>query len=191
MTDRPLPTFEALWTFACLDTPDFLTDRQESAIRALHEGEVNWKKLTSDLIEPAFPPVFEAWRAVIRRSDKVNYDQYARALAQSWTGTHYPMYDLSYAVWLEAFRDVGFRINGRVADRPTEPVTVFRGGESWVGMSWTPIRSVAEWFANENGGQVWECEVQPEAILAIFDNVCKGEVEYVIDPTELADIFES
>ena len=38
---------------------------------------------------------------------------------------------------------------------------------------------------------MWRCEVEPELILAIFDNVRPGEDEYVLDPTELWNTFES
>ena len=163
----------------------------DAAVKAMDAGETDWKALTADATLEALPEIFEAWTAHIDGNPNVSLDDYAKALMDAWTGPQSPTMDVSPEDWIHAFEHAGFRINGQPADRPAEPVTLFRGGWSWDGMSWTPSRSVAEWFANENGGEVWECEVDPDLILAVFDNVRHDEIEYVLDSGELWDIFES
>lgn len=173
---------------------DWLDDDQMSDIdvarEAMKAGKTDWKTLTAGVDLEALPAIFDMWCIALDEFEvSIDLDDYAEALMQAWVLPRSPLSSIFPEDWIYAFDHVGFRIDGQRADRPTKPVTLYRGGEDRMGMSWTPDRSVAEHFASATYSSLWTCEVPPEAILAIFRN---GEEEYVINTDELCygDIVE-
>jgi len=94
-------------------------------------------------------------------------------------------------VWIELFDKTGYTHDGVAAQRPTEAVTVYRGSDLRVGMSWTSNPDTAQKFATAGWhgrppGEVYIYHAQPDELLAyIHTEIGRGESEYVIDPTHL------
>ena len=91
------------------------------------------------------------------------------------------------ADWIELFDVAGFTIDGKPADRPDEPVELWRGSvpARRRRMSWTSDRVVAEKFASgEFGarpeGKLYTTTCPPESLLCI--NKGRNEAEHVINP---------
>ncbi len=89
--------------------------------------------------------------------------------------------------WLERFRAEGFTVEGEPADRPAEPLTLYRGcmyGRRFE-MSWTTEQTVAMRWASAEGqrnpvGRLYVIDAcPPEALLATWQG--RHEVEVMID----------
>lgn len=103
-----------------------------------------------------------------------------------WSDAEYPQRSLRADDWRDLFSAAGFTIDGKAADRPTEPVRLYRGSPKsmrrrW---SWTSSVETAERFATgrlrgRQLGQVWTVLAPPDVLLC----VCGGrdEREHVID----------
>jgi len=86
----------------------------------------------------------------------------------------------------ETFAAAGFTVDGKSAERPTDPVWLWRGyvpqrRKDW---SWTDNRAIVERYANGRigfrpQGQVWQVLAQPAALLC--RNNGRNEGEYVVD----------
>lgn len=99
-------------------------------------------------------------------------------LVEAWTGQRW---DLSDRAWLRLWR----QHRDRGADRPREPMTLYRGAprEARKGMSWSLTRSRAEQYAARTAGDLWTTQAPPGAVLAVLDH---GEV--VVDPGRLGKV---
>ncbi len=104
-----------------------------------------------------------------------------------WSMAEYPDRVLTRAQWLELFGEAGYRVDGEPADRPTEPLTLYRGAVlgrrlDW---SWTADYGVALDFATggiggrPQWGNVWVAEIKPWRLLA--SNNERGESEFVVN----------
>ncbi|MGW0158473.1 hypothetical protein ACWDUN_04025 [Mycobacterium sp. NPDC003323] len=96
-------------------------------------------------------------------------------------------------IWVELFEEAGFTHDGQPADRPEQPVTLYRGchpGRRF-GMSWTTDTGQARWFAQRDLGQgvgdVYTVSADPSWLLAYIGDEHRQESEYVIDPAYLND----
>jgi hypothetical protein len=98
--------------------------------------------------------------------------------------------------WVHMFRLAGYTHNCRPAERPSGPLRLYRGApaEERCGLSWTPVRWVAEHYAHHQGGfgpvgdrsmhgAVWWADVEPDRLLAC--SIVTNEIEYVVDPEGL------
>lgn len=94
--------------------------------------------------------------------------------------------------WLRLFRSLGWVHPWARAPRPAPPfglVRLYRGAAraKREGLSWTPSREVAGWFAElDPGGQVWQVDAPAGALLCGFPIRVGGleGVEYVVDVAE-------
>ncbi|WP_139043326.1 hypothetical protein [Mycobacterium lentiflavum] len=115
-------------------------------------------------------------------------------VAQAWAlGEPGSASCIGYSEWLKLFRLNGFTYLGQPAQRPNEPVTVYRGcrHEHRHGMSWSTEVGVAHRFATEGMSSrtlvtVYAARVEPDYLLAFIEEG-NEEYEWVIDPTGLSD----
>lgn len=122
-------------------------------------------------------------------SGMLTVDDLRALLPQAWSSAEFPQHHLGVAQWVELFRTAGFVSDlGRLA--PTESMHVFRG-TTWGrrrGMAWTRDVEKARWFAQRfvaigAPAHVFECVVEPIAVLAIIDDPDgRNEAEVVVDP---------
>jgi hypothetical protein len=87
--------------------------------------------------------------------------------------------------WRVLFKYAGYTVDGKPAERPPEPLELWRGSvpERCTDWSWTDNRDVAQWYANgyrrRPQGTVWQATVEPWRLLA--RNTERNEGEYVVD----------
>lgn len=103
-----------------------------------------------------------------------------------WSTAEYPDQNIDRDGWRILFRRAGFTIDGKPADRPEEPLELWRGSvpERRRDWSWSTDRTVAEGYANGTSarrpqGRLYRVVAPPEALLCA--NAERGEAEYVID----------
>ena len=103
-----------------------------------------------------------------------------------WSGAEYPDRELEASVWLEMFEAGGYTHDGQPAERPKEPIRLYRGSvaDRRLNWSWTERIEVAEKFAagDRRGrplGKVWTAEVEPWRLLCRNDD--RSEAEFVIN----------
>lgn len=151
------------------------------------------------------------WRVVARRAgrndlpailitywERLSPADKVMALEQTWTMVEYPAAHAEPAVWLNLFDDVGYIVDGKVADRDNDPslpeiVTLWRGSapSRRNGMSWSLDRAQAEWFANrwvetsDERGVLYRIQIPREYVLARF--ATRSENEVVVDTTDFDD----
>lgn len=117
--------------------------------------------------------------------DKVTNGIVAALVGSVWSSAEYPDRELDHDTWRWLFDIAGFTVDGKRAQRPTEPMTLFRGSvpERRTDWSWSRTRAVAELFAagprGRGKGRLWVCEVPPESMLAV--NTGRDEDEVVVD----------
>lgn len=120
----------------------------------------------------------------------------AWAAPHAWSGVEHPLAALHAETWADWFARAGFTVEGVPADRPGQPVVVFRGADHAhrLGWSWTDDPDLARWFAerprHRERGQVWRAAVAPWALLARITEQRPGENEWVVDPAGLLDVAE-
>jgi hypothetical protein len=114
-------------------------------------------------------------------------------ICDAWSAAEWPMRVLYRVKWRQLWADCGgFVVNGVLAPRPSSPVRLFRGADHRHrhGWSWTPDRSVAQWFADRvvhaTPGLVWTALVPPEAMLVTITDHRPGEPEVVVGGPGLA-----
>ena len=88
--------------------------------------------------------------------------------------------------WRDLFELAGYTEDGKPAERPAEPLTLYRGSvpERKALWSWTDNREVAARYASGNyyrrpSGILWVATVDPWRLLA--RNTDRSEYEYVVD----------
>ncbi|MFF2548299.1 hypothetical protein ACFVUY_37880 [Kitasatospora sp. NPDC058063] len=130
--------------------------------------------------------IFDAWLGEV-----INEDTLAAHLGRVWSMAEYPDAALGHDGWRALFDAAGFTADGRRAERPAEPVELWRGciprrRDDW---SWTTRRAVAEGYATGTGarrpvtGRLYRVVAPPSALLA--HNNGRGEDEYVLDTNGL------
>lgn len=104
-----------------------------------------------------------------------------------WSGVEYPQDWLRRVDWMDLFAEAGFTVDGRSAERPTEPVKLWRGCVPSLRrrMSWTSDREMAEKYATgmlrgRPRGVVHETVAPPNALLCV-NHISRQESEYVIN----------
>lgn len=121
--------------------------------------------------------------------DAIAPDVLAAVIGSVWSAAEYPQPSLTALYWRELFHAAGFTVDGKPANRPTEPVRLYRGSpykyrRRW---SWTASREAAEKFAlgalrGRVPGQVWTVLAPPLSLLCINGpETARDEHEYVVD----------
>ncbi|MFF7763115.1 hypothetical protein [Streptomyces griseorubiginosus] len=123
--------------------------------------------------------------AVAYVSGKVTTETLVAFVGAAWSESEYPDRELHHDTWRRLFYAAGFTVDGHPAERPAEPLTLYRGSvpERRTDWSWTRNRAVAERFAagihGRREGLIWVCQVPPARMLAI--NTERDEDEVVVD----------
>lgn len=121
----------------------------------------------------------------------------APAVTDAWTMVEFPQSALRQADWRGLFELAGYTDDGLPADRPTEPLRLYRGAtrslrRRW---SWTDDIERARWFTARfaayygEPGRVWTATVEPWRLFARIHEAGRSEGEYVLD-TEGLKIVE-
>lgn len=162
-----------------------MRDMAEEAMEELHRSD--W--LTTDGLQRLIDrggrncgPVFlsEACDNGIIGDDTVT-----ALVGRTWSMAEFPDRLLDHSTWRELFRVAGFTVDGRPAERPAEPVELWRGSvpEHRTDWSWSTDRTVAEGYAagraHRGPGRLYRLVAPPEALLCA--NTERGEAEYVVD----------
>lgn len=109
-----------------------------------------------------------------------------------WSMAEYPDAALDRELWRKLFTTAGFTVDGRPAERPANPIELWRGSvpERRADWSWSARRTVAEGYATGTGarrpttGKLYSVLAPPSALLA--HNTGRDEDEYVLDTNALA-----
>lgn len=117
----------------------------------------------------------------------------AEHIGSVWSAAEFPEYNVDRAWWLMLFEAAGYTVDGKPAERPSEPIRLYRGSDfdHRHRMAWTSSLTTAQWFTDRPiysaPGQVWTAMVEPWRLqCALLDSTAgRGEAEYVIDPGEL------
>ncbi|MGX9296750.1 hypothetical protein [Tsukamurella paurometabola] len=165
----------------------------DAAAAAVHAGDVHsWADASCRLGRNDLPDLLLRIAGDVRR-----WGEFPAALADAWCGPDSPTDALPAEVWIDWLQQTGYLLNGASAPRPTQAVTVYRGGRDARRMSWTPHRATAELFASGLGGRfpagkLWTATAPAQSQLMTFDGSAYrvGEVELVVDPALLADVRE-
>jgi hypothetical protein len=116
---------------------------------------------------------------------KVTAETVTALVGPIWSSTEYPDRQLDHDTWRWLFDVAGFTIDGKPADRPAEPMRLYRGSvperrDDW---SWSKDIKVALKFAagvrGRPPGRLWVCTVPPSRMLAV--NTGRDEDEIVSD----------
>ena len=118
---------------------------------------------------------------------KLTSEAAAAVVPAAWSVVSWPQSVLTRKDWLALFHLAGFTVDEKPADRPSEPVVLYRGAphryrRRW---SWTADREVAAKFASGSlheapvPGQVWTATVPPGHLLAEING--RDEQEFVVD----------
>lgn len=116
---------------------------------------------------------------------KVTAETVTALVGPVWSSAEYPDRELDRDAWRWLFDAAGFTVDGKRADRPTEPMTLYRGSvpERRTDWSWSRDIKVALKFAagvrGRAPGRLWVCEVPPAHMLAV--NTERDEDEVVVD----------
>lgn len=137
-------------------------------------------------------------------SNFMSKDDLSAILADAWISTEEPNLDsnLSKTKLLSLFKSANPKAlmddeELAIFNNLDDTVTVYRGVTSYnadniKALSWTLDYNKAEWFANrfgEEGGTVYEAEIDKKHILAYFGR--RNESEVIVDPKYLIDIEEA
>lgn len=125
---------------------------------------------------------------------KVTAETVTALVGGIWSGAEFPDQHLDRDTWRWLFKVAGFTIDGIPAERPTNPIVLWRGSvparrTDW---SWSTDRAVAEKYAfgsmnHRPTGRLYTVTAPPETLLCA--NNCRDEAEYVVDTRGL-DIRE-
>jgi hypothetical protein len=135
--------------------------------------------------------LFDAWAG-----RHITPETITATIGEVWSCAEYPDQNIDRDGWRILFRKAGFTIDGKPAERPTEPLTLWRGSvpERRRDWSWSTDRTVADGYANGTGarrpkGRLYRVVAPPEALLCA--NNGREEAEYVIDTRGLRITEES
>lgn len=110
----------------------------------------------------------------------------AEFVGPAWSMSEYPDTHLDHDTWRGLFSLSGYTVDGVPAERPTEPLVLWRGSvpERKSDWSWTDNREVAARYAGGDHyhrpkGIVWRAVVDPHRLLCC--NLEREEREYVVD----------
>lgn len=113
----------------------------------------------------------------------------AANVASAWSMAEYPDTTLDREVWRGLFELAGYTVDDTPADRPSEPLVLWRGSlpEARANWSWTDSREVAQQYADGGfrraPGALWTATVAPWRLLA--RQTGRQESEYVVDTAGL------
>lgn len=114
----------------------------------------------------------------------------AASVGSAWSDSEYPDRHLSTDEWRPLFELVGYAEDGRPAERPTQPLALWRGSvpERRADWSWTDNRRVAVDHADGERFRlplcrVWRATVEPWRLLA--RHTTRDGHEYVVDTDAL------
>lgn len=116
---------------------------------------------------------------------KVTGDTVTVLVGSVWSSAEYPDRHLDHDTWRWLFDAAGFTVDGERADRPAEPMRLYRGSvpERRTDWSWSRDVKVALKFAagvrGRPPGRLWAATVPPWRMLAV--NTGRGEDEVVVD----------
>ncbi|MFI7337097.1 hypothetical protein ACIBUY_04055 [Streptomyces sp. NPDC050085] len=102
-----------------------------------------------------------------------------------WSLAEFPDAALGHARWRELFRVAGFTRNCEPAERPDQPLELWRGSvaERCRDWSWSTDHELALKYARGGyrrpPGRLYRMVAPPPALLAAYDG--RGESEYVVD----------
>jgi hypothetical protein len=117
-------------------------------------------------------------------------EDYAELVSYTWSIAEFPGLSLSKRHWLGLWRKAGFTMDGKPAERPTEPMLLWRAAHPTYkrGFAWTDSRKVAEWFLQARYGRnhrLYEVVAPPDRLLAYIHDSGRGESEWIIDARAL------
>lgn len=127
----------------------------------------------------------EAWKL-----GRIDVPTLAATISGVWSGCEYPNLALDHAVWRKLFQAAGYTRDGKLVERPTAAVELWRGSPPAHrrGWSWTTDRAMAERFAH-NGmrgrsvGRLYRTVAPPSALLCESND--RDESEFVVDTYRL------
>ncbi|MGY1548283.1 hypothetical protein [Streptomyces sp. MN6] len=130
--------------------------------------------------------LFDAWSG-----ETIDASTLTAHVGQVWSMAEYPDAALDRPAWRRLFAAAGFTTDGRPAERPADPVELWRGSvsERRADWSWSTRRAVAESYATGTGarrpttGRLYRVVAPPSALLA--HNTGRDEDEYVLDTDAL------
>ncbi|MFD9871739.1 hypothetical protein ACFXI8_26850 [Streptomyces niveus] len=109
----------------------------------------------------------------------------AAHIGQVWSGADYPDAALGHGRWRKLFHAAGFTRDGVPADRPAEPVELWRGSVPARRTDWswpTDWETAAQYATGSFGrpaGRLYRLLAPPAALLGAYDG--RDESEYVVD----------
>lgn len=115
-------------------------------------------------------------------------DGIAEAVPAVWSDAHLPVQNLGLNAWTELFEMAGYTDDGKKAERPADPITLYRCAEPRFvhRLAWTASLEVAEQFAVINKARygdrpryLYKITAPPERLLAHITD--RDEDEYVVD----------
>lgn len=114
---------------------------------------------------------------------------YPRLVSYVWGLAEFPGLSLSKSQWMRLWRRAGFTIDGVPAERPTEPITLYRGSRASHkrGFAWTDDIKVGRWFVTSRYGNnhLYKVVCPPDRLLARIHEEGRGESEWIIDAKAL------
>lgn len=122
--------------------------------------------------------------ATLDRRGELLLDQ-AVMVMWAWAYSQYPRSVLTDDQWRSLFRAAGYVEGFNFAQRPSAPITLYRGAtdEGRLGWSWTSSPATAGKYATEvfkrPPSLIWVATVEPERVLGHFAE--RGEQEFVVD----------
>lgn len=88
-------------------------------------------------------------------------------------------YDFPREDWIRRFKREGFTVDGARAERPTQPLTLYRGAARGDGMSWTTSRVLAQRWASRPYSELWTIRrCPPSAMLAMAGSEVVVDTSY-------------
>ena len=162
----------------------------------------NYDELLTWLLDCWPPPSADTVETVASRLGRNSYpelvaglwleDRLDREVARivvpaAWSAVEFPSRACDEDLWRHLFDLAGYTVDTAPAERPSEPLTLWRGAlpSHASGWSWTDDLELARWFAarphNRAEGRVWVATVEPTRLLARITQQREGESEYVVD----------
>lgn len=110
---------------------------------------------------------------------------YARVVPYAWSLAEFPGLTMPRADWRALWKKAGFVIDGKSAQRPAEPIRLWRGATRAHkgGMAWTEDRAGAQWFVDHRHRQgfLWTAVVPPQNLLVRIHETGRHESEWIVD----------